>query len=282
MTLTKKLKIQEQVMCDILGAAREADQFECMGLLASDGRTTDPQVVTAACLLPAKASRGHAEADPETIWRATQLFVRNKLRPLGIWHSHGSMAVFHSRTDDQTVMNLLPGMMDWNVQRQRHAFNVPMVTATDEAALPLDDGRFLKAVLMGPEIPGICASERTSWSGIDFHFEPSTYSPRSVYDGETLHLVTNGVRLSLGVPDGSRIRTLIEDGDRSRMACLYSLVVNVKGEKYAERLTVHETNGEEIISKEQCSIEIISRTVSEDLPEVRLLGVERVNSESML
>lgn len=43
---------------------------------------------------------------------------------------------------------------------------VPIVAAQDEAELQRSDGRILKAVLVGEEIPGVGAYQRVSWSHI--------------------------------------------------------------------------------------------------------------------
>lgn len=270
MNSEKILTIQDRALDAILTAARDADQHECMGLLASDGNS-DSTVVSAACLLPADVSTAHAEATPESLWRAAQLLRRQRLIPLGIWHSHGALSVYHSTTDDQTVVRLLPGMLEWSLRRPKSWIEAPVLTASDEAAIPLNDGRWLTLTLIGPKLPGLNASERVPWSSVEFSFDGSTPGPHAKVEGATVHLISGGVCLKLGIPDGASVQALSEDRDVVRAAHLYSLVVNRRGDKYAEMLTVCDLDGTPILSKDHCEIAVAQSTGPERVSEVRLL-----------
>ena len=71
--------------------------------------------------------------------------------------------------------------------------------------------------------------------------------------------------MRLGIPDGSNVISTIEDHAPIRSARLFSLVVNRRGERYAEVVSVHEVGGELHMTKRTCLVAVITgRTDSED------------------
>ncbi len=254
--MSSTFRISQCVLDGILAAARHAGNSECMGLLAAAVGERQ-QCVSAACLLPAEASGSHAEADAETISTAMTSLLRRRLRPVGLWHSHGSHAVFHSGTDDATVTKLFPAMAAWNFERPRAELGVPAITGCDTASVPLGDGRTLRILLAGPKLPGIEGNERVSWSRMDVLFAESTSHSPVILDGLAVKLMAGGVCLELGIPDGANVVSEIEDHAAVRSAKLFSLVVNRRGEKYAEALTVHDICGESHIAKRCCEIAVL-------------------------
>lgn len=271
MSNSVELTIEQAVFDGILSAAAAAGSQECMGLLASG--TGKGSRITGACQLPAQVSGSHAEADPLAIRRAGELFRKRRQRPVGLWHSHGSHGVFHSAVDDHTVMRLLPAMAEWNFERPRAVWPVPAVTGPDTAVVPLDDGRWLRLALVGPSIPGTDdGHEQASWACFDVARKPRKGSPRAIHKGGSIRLVAGGVELHLGVPDGANVISAIEDHAPLRSARLFSLVVNRRGERYAEVVSVHDLGGELHVAKRACGVAVITdRAASRE--ESRMLGL---------
>src|SRR6266481_9328630 len=111
--MDEPLRIDRRAMRRIAGYARAADPNECMGLLVA--RSGDaPGRARMGYLLPARASRAYAEADPLDIGRTVRGLRSRSLKLVGLWHSHGRLGVHHSATDDETVARLLPGMAEEN------------------------------------------------------------------------------------------------------------------------------------------------------------------------
>src|SRR5262249_26288684 len=105
MKVNMELSIRQAAFEDILRAAERARPLECVGLLATDGCGL---AATAACLLPAQASPSHAEAEPLALRQAIDLLTPRGLVASGLWHNHGNHRVFHSATDDDTMLRLAP------------------------------------------------------------------------------------------------------------------------------------------------------------------------------
>ena len=192
---------------------------------------------------------------------------------MGLWHSHGSHGVFHSAVDDQTVMRLLPAMAEWNFERPRATWPVPAVTGPDTAVVPLEDGRWLRLALVGPRIPGPdVGHERAAWAHFDVAPKSQKVSPRAIHQGGSLRLVAGGLELRLGVPDGSNVISTIEDHAPIRSARLFSLVVNRRGERYAEVVSVHDLGGELHMAKRTCQVAVITGR-ADRRDENRMLGL---------
>ena len=251
-----ELRIEQSVLDSILSAARKAGSQECMGLLASGAGKG--ALVTGACLLPAQASGGHAEADPLTIRQAVEFFCKRRQRPLGLWHSHGGHDVFHSATDDHTVMRLLPAMAEWSLERVCPVWPAPAVTGADTAIVPLNDGRWLRLTLLGPSVPGMDhGHERAAWESFDVAFCPERNCPQAAIEAGSLRLSAGGVELRLGVPEGATVISSTEDHAPLRSAHLLSLVVNRRGDRYAEVVSVHDLDGEFHMTKRTCRVAVI-------------------------
>jgi len=259
MSSSVELRICQSVLDGILSAARRAGSQECMGLLASGmGKGA---AVTAACLLPAEASGGHAEADPLAIRKAVELLRKRRQRPRGIWHSHGSHEVFHSATDDHTVMRLLPAMAEWSFEPVGPAWPAPAVTGSDTAIVPLKDGRWLRLTLLGPSVPGMeHAHERTAWESFGVAFNAQQRPSPVTIEADSVRLTACGVVLQLGVPEGATIISTTEDPAPFRSARLFSLVVNRRGERYAEVVSVHDLGDDFYVEKRSCAVSAIAAT----------------------
>jgi proteasome lid subunit RPN8/RPN11 len=233
-----QLTIDKNVMERIFGAARDAGNNECMGLLASPRGSV---MVTEMRLLPAIASATHAEASPLALRACVEELLENGLIPCGIWHSHGGMQVFHSGTDHGTMERLLPAMAGWHFERSPHVVLSPAVTAPDAALLPLKDGRLIVFEVVGP---GACGNELGKWAAVSTKFtgKPDAV-PVAGFDGASLNMESNGVRIELGVPEGATVHSRVEDRAPYRSSTLYSLVVNTRRERFAECLEVKEFGG---------------------------------------
>lgn len=239
----------------LVACARAAGRIECMGLLASPMAGSCPEI-TAACLLPAQASRSHAVAEPVVIKQAMVKLQAGRLRPRGLWHSHADHPVYSSATDNLTVARLLPAMAEWNFQRPRPAWLAPVVTGPDQAVLPLLDGQSLHFTLLGPEVPGLEANEQVAWSGITTSFSQQC-RPRVLQEADLLRLEAGGVTLTLGIPEGASLRSQRQEIAAVRTAQMGSLVVNNRGESYAEVLVIHDLGGQALMHKEPCAVELI-------------------------
>lgn len=253
------LRIRRSVLSRILACARAAGRQECMGLLAAP-RADAAAPISAALLLPAEASPSRAEAAPVAIRRAADRLARRRLRPVGLWHSHGNHGVYHSMTDDDTVARLLPGMAEWGFRRPPPSVRAPTVTGPDRALLPLSDGRTLCCTLVGPRLPELSAYECLTWESVRVDFVAETARPRAFLDGRALRLVGGGVRLRLGVPDGATVLAHSLDAAPFREATLHSLVVNNRGDTYAEALLLWDAEGATMQRQGPCEIEIVAAT----------------------
>jgi hypothetical protein len=169
-------------------------------------------------------------------------------------------------------MKLLPGMAEWNLQRPESVHKYPVVTASDEAALPLNDGRWLRVLLVGPQVPGLDATERVRWSSIDVSFNSHKSRARAILNGSFMKLQSGEICLTLGVPEEATVQSLVEDHATIRIARIFSLVVNRRGEKYAEVLTIHDVEGESSMFKQECEIEISEDRKYDGTDETRMLG----------
>lgn len=260
--MNTELSIGEELFNQIVAHAREAAPDECLGFLAR--RQGGPLGrLTAACLLPATATPSRAEASPLDISAAVAAMRKRGLVPAALWHSHGDGQVHHSSVDDETVPRLLPAMAEWNFARPRAEPFVPCVVARDEADLPLNDGTTLRVTVLGPVLPGFGARERIAWSFVKTRFREPAARPRAVQEGGRLHLSAGPVVLTLGVPPGATLECRVVDHALVRSACLHSLVVNTRGEAYAEALEFHDIAGRPIIQKHACSVVIVPARANE-------------------
>ena len=206
-----RLSITAAVLHQIVAAAKQAGSNECVGLLATPAKC-HARLVTAACVLPANASASHAEAEPAALRDAANVLTAHGLKPIGLWHSHGNFGVFHSGTDDDTALRLLPAMADWSFERPAHTTAAPVVTESDVAVLPLRDGRLLRITVLGPEIPGDeLGRERLAWTRVQVTFFSDKQIVQAVHEGDTLRLLAGGVCLTLGVPENATLSSAVED-----------------------------------------------------------------------
>jgi hypothetical protein len=155
-------------------------------------------------------------------------------------------------------MRLLPAMAEWSFRRHCPAWHAPAVIGTDTAIVPLDDGRWLRLTLLGLGVPGIAdGHERAAWESFDVAFQPQESGPQGTIEAGSLRLTAGGVELRLGVPEGASIISRIEDHAPLRSAWLFSLVVNRRGERYAEVVSVHDLDGEFHLAKRTCPVAVI-------------------------
>jgi proteasome lid subunit RPN8/RPN11 len=252
------LRILQQVLTMTCGHARDASPNECMGLLASR-RGDRSGVVTHAFLLNAEACLARAVADPQGIAEVVARLRECAMNCRGFWHSHVGFSAHHSRVDDTTMERLLPGMAEENYIRPAFRHTAPAVTSSDEAMLPLADGTALAFTLVGPPIPGLDAHEKAGWSSVTTRFHDRSVVPRTILKNGLLHLCSGQVVLALGVPAGATLSSRVVEISPVRVATMYSLVVNVREETYAESLTVHDIDGRSFIEMGPCAIEVVDR-----------------------
>jgi proteasome lid subunit RPN8/RPN11 len=238
-----------------LRAVRAAGAHECMGLLAS---RPGVRAVTEVVQLPAAASAVQAEAAPVAIKECMQRLLARGRVPRGLWHSHVG-PVYHSDTDHATVTRWLPSMAAWNMERRPapHQIQQPTLTGPDTARLPLADGHVVHFTLLGPSIPGLAAAhQRATWRAVSVDFRRAGQRPRATLTPPLLRLEAGGVAVSLLLPDGASITARREDAAPYRVARVYSLVINGRGETCAECLTTYEIGTECLTQQKPCAIRI--------------------------
>jgi hypothetical protein len=136
---------------------------------------------------------------------------------------------------------------------------VPAVTAPDEAWLPRPDGTALAFTLVGPPIPGLDAHEKARWGSVTTRFRDRAVAPRAILKDGELHLFGGPVVLALGLPPDSTVSSRIVEASPLRVATMFSLVVNVRGETYCEALTVHDVDGRTFTEMDPCAIEVVDQ-----------------------
>jgi hypothetical protein len=250
------LRVLAGVLGQLHGCAKQSGSLECVGLLACPARAVSSPV-TAACLLPAESSRGHAEVAPLDLKNAVLELLSNGLRPLGLWHSHGDHGVFHSATDDQTVGRLFPAMAESGLRPSRPTLRAPVVVDRDTAVLPLRDGRVITYKLLGPTLPDGDCRERACWQNARAEFGRPCTNPEATQEANWLRLRAGEVTLLLGIPEGAELVSRTEETPGRRKARLFSLVVNNRSETYAEAVVVEVCGGSCNLRKSACPIEII-------------------------
>lgn len=257
-TPAPRLVVTRRLVVAIRSHARNAAPNECVGLLASrpDNRSS---VVTHAVLLEAITAPARAVADPRGIARVVARLRARGLIPRGFWHSHGNFPVHHSSEDDATMTRLLPGMAEHNFERPVPPHLAPAVTAPDEAWLPLPDGTALAFTLVGPPIPELDAHIKSQWESITIRYRGQGVAPWVAQRGGRLLLHGGGVVLVLGLPPAAMLSSRLVEASPVRVATMYSLVTNIRGELYAEALTVHDVNGRSLTELAPCTIDIVQR-----------------------
>lgn len=257
------LLVTRRVLAALRSHARSAAPDECMGLLASH-RAGRSRAITHAVLLDAIAEPSRAVAEPKKIADLVRRLQRRGLVPRGFWHSHVNFAVHHSSEDDETMTRLLPGMADHNFERPAPPHLAPVVTAPDEAWLPLPDGTALSFTLAGPPIPGLDAQERCCWKYVSIRHRGKASPTRVVQKDGRLFLHGGAVVIVLGLPAGATLSSRIVEASHTRVATMYSLVINVRGETYAEALTLHDVNGRSFTEMGPCDIEVLDQLDAEE------------------
>jgi hypothetical protein len=215
------------------------------------------RAVTEVVLLPATASAVQAEAAPIDIKECMQRLLARGRVPRGLWHSHVG-PVYHSATDHATVTRWLPSMAAWNIEPRSapHQIQQPTLTGPDTARLPLADGHVVHFTLLGPPIPGLAAHQRATWRAVSIDLRRTGQRPRATLTPPLLRLEAGGVAVSLLLPDGASIAARREDAAAYRVARVYSLVVNGRGETCAACLTIYEIGTECLTQQKPCAIRI--------------------------
>jgi hypothetical protein len=232
-----------------------------MGLLGSRKRDRSG-VVTHAFRLRAEASLARAVADPEGIAKALAQLREQGMICCGFYHSHVGFSAYHSSVDDSTMTRLLPGMADDNFVRPGSPHTAPVVTAPDEAMLPLADGTTLAFTLSGPSIPVLDAHEKARWTSVATLFRDRGVHAQAIQKDERLFLCSGPVILALGLPPCATLSSRIVDASPLRVATMYSLVVNIRGETYCEALTLHDVKGRSFSEMGPCAIEVVDQAVA--------------------
>lgn len=246
------LTLARDAMRAIDDAARAADVHECLGFLAS--RPGDDIVTTIECL-DARASRTRADATPMAVKEGVDRLTRRGLIARGIWHSHGRLPVFHSGTDIATIHRLLPAMSRVN-SRRGHSTPGPAVEGPSAAVLPLEDGRDMVFTLAADPVPGMDVIPTQAWTQVSTEFDRRSPIGASLQPS-LLRLSACGVVISLGVPDGARLEAQVVDRAASRIARVYSLVVNTRQERYAQCLAIATVAGETFTRLDDCDVVVL-------------------------
>ncbi len=252
--------------------AWQAGRDECVGLLASPWAANGPEI-TAALLLPARTSPVAAEAAPLAIRKAAQRLRHTRHRPRGLFHSHAAASCFHSFTDRETILRLLPAMAAWNFASPPGAVRVPRVTGPDTAELPAPGGGAWQYTLQGPPLASADAFATVAWAGVETHFGAPGSSPRAIHDGRRLRLEAGGVSLVLHLPpDGVTLQ--VQEAHRAglQMAVVFSLVVNHRGEHAAAALVILDWNGRSLLFPAECNVQVVRAGQPTATPRLATVG----------
>jgi proteasome lid subunit RPN8/RPN11 len=248
------LLIHSETLKEIVAAAAQHGSRECMGLLLSE---RGEAAVTGAYLLEAETSCAHAESPPEAI-RAAVLEIRGAGRtPRGMFHSHGRHPVFHSGVDHETAHRLLPAMAEANFEAAEGPAT-PWVVSPSRAALPLRGGR-VQFHELAPEAPERAAFDgQAVWRSIGYSFRETAEAAATI-SAARLELAAGGVAVTLTLPEGATLTSRTEEADGARVARVYSLVVNSRGETEAGCLVFAEVGGESFQRFEPCELITMAR-----------------------
>jgi hypothetical protein len=177
--------------------------------------------------------------------------------PRGYWHSHVEFLTHHSSVDDATMTRLLPGMADDNFICPAFRQMAPIVIGCDEAWLPLPDGTALVFTLVGPPIPALGAHEKAHWGAVTTRFLDHAAAPRAVQRNGHLYLAGGSVMLALGLPSDATLSSRLVEAAPVRVATMFSLVINLRGETFSEALTVRDVHGRTYTEMGPCAIEVV-------------------------
>lgn len=249
------LRITERALTALKCQAREHGDRELMWLL---GSRPQGHVVSDAVPLDVKdASSGGAVASPEEIVKGMEFMRERGLRPRGLAHSHARFAVFHSGTDKETIRRFLPAFADSNYTRPRPSSLAPRLLCMDTASLPTPEGLTQRLVLLGRLIPGTDAYERTEWSSHRFYSCDQEDPIVTGFGPDRLILEGGGLGLELGRAAGTTLTHMVADESAHRRAAIVSLVVNAKGDVFAEMLIILEAGTESFTRVEGCEIRVV-------------------------
>ncbi len=249
-------RVTRRVLTATCRHARSAAPNECIGLLASHKHDRSG-IVTHVFRLRAEASLTRAVADPQGIAKVVAQSREQEMSCRGFYHSHVKLSAHHSSIDDSTMTRLLPGMAEDNFVRPGFSHRAPTVTAPDEAMLPLVDGTSRTFTLSGPPIPGLNAYEKAQWTSVSTLFRDRKVQPKAIQEDDRLFLCSGPIVLALGLPPGATVSSRIVDASPLRVATMFSLVVNIRGEIYCEALTVHDVNGRSFIEMGPCAVDVV-------------------------
>jgi proteasome lid subunit RPN8/RPN11 len=251
--MIRPLNLTTDLMARIDAQADEAGVNECMALLASP---PSADAINDMEMLEATASPSSALAAPLAVKHAVDALRSRGLVPRGIWHSHGHGPVFHSGTDHATIDRLLPAMAEWCVERDPPTVATPAIDGPDSAVLPLPDGRLIRLALRPTPVPDSEMLEPQRWSRVDVDLLDASEAASVVITAAHLRLGAGHVALRLGIPDAVTVETTTVDPEQTRIARLYSLVVNAHQERYAQCLVVVERAGDSITHLGDCPIHV--------------------------
>ena len=257
----KNLRIADPMLRRIHALAHAAGKLECMGLLA---RKPDEDFASVALPLPSESTRASAVAAPLHIAQTIAKLQHDGLVPIGLYHSHGDFAVFHSGTDDETTRRMLPSFASFNFKR-RAVCGPPLIRSCDEAILPQSDGYQLRILLTGESIVGTSDRLRLRWAHVSVHYpNDGDGEPQLTISRDTLILSNCDIAIHLRLPAGGAVAIIREENDAVyKVATMFSLVVNNRGDEHCERLVVREIQGESIVELGPCQIERLTDTNTE-------------------
>jgi hypothetical protein len=96
--------------------------------------------------------------------------------------------------------------------------------------------------------------EAAAWERVAIEFQRERRKPAAEIDAHHVRLSAGGVAVVLDVPHGAHVEMRIVDRATSRLARLYSLVVNTRQDRYAQCLLVAEVGGERFTRLADCDV----------------------------
>jgi hypothetical protein len=240
--------IRDYVLRALEREARLNEDREYLGWLISQPGEV---AITGAYLLNAKTTSCSAEAAPLSVKKAVNDIRRSNNILRGMVHSHGRLGVGHSATDTDTIHRLLPAMAEQNFARPNTPAT-PWVEASSCAFLPLPSGLEMVVRLI-PLDSSAAAFEPPCWTYIRFAATDTREPGVHVFAGR-VELVAGGTVLILGLPDGWHISSAVEDRSAARVAHLFSLIVNSRGNFEAKCLVIAEMGEKTFLRLDPCEI----------------------------
>jgi len=136
--------------------------------------------------------------------------------------------------------------------------STPWVVSPARAALPLRNGRVQFHDLSAPAPSQVAFDAEPAWQWVRYQAR-ETAEPAATLSAGVLELAAGGIAVTVGLPAGLAVSATVADTAPARLARIYSLVVNCRGDANAKCLVVAEVGTEWFQRLDPCEVMTISR-----------------------